>query len=116
MTVPGFVRQVIYDTRLAGSEQIAQELGLPPVSTEVEEMEEKASEERLAQIHHLIPMIASHSEIAAQIALAAYKTGGGGEPTEHLEHMVRVLSFSSALSCVSTLAELGLIEVGELNV
>lgn len=115
ISIGGFIRQVIYDTLLTNSEQIASNLGLAPISPDVEEMEENASKVRLAEIEPIIPVIASHADIAAQIALASFQLNGG-VLDEKLEEVFKVLSFSASLSCVSTLKELGLIELGEFNV
>lgn len=112
ISIGGFIRQVIYDTLLTNSEQIASSLGLPPISPDVEEMEEKASKRRLEEIEAIIPVIASHADITTQIALASFELNGGVSDPK-LEEAFKVLSFSSALSCVSTLKELGLIELGE---
>jgi hypothetical protein len=115
ISMGGFLRQVIYDTLLVNSEGIAEIMGLPPISLEVEEMEEEASHRRLEELESIIPLIASHSDITAHAALASLVLQGI-EPSEQIEQLVHVLSFSAAVSCVSTLKQLGLIEVGELHV
>ena len=70
--LPVLIRQVIYDTMLMPAEGIAEAMGLPPISDEVAEMEEDASQERLERFAQLIPFIDSHADIAARIATAAY--------------------------------------------
>ena len=62
--IEGLVRKAIYDTMLTPSEGIAELLGLSPISTEVAEMEERASEERLEKIGALIPFIDSHAGLS----------------------------------------------------
>jgi len=115
ISIGGFIRQVIYDTLLTNTEQIAERLGLPPISSEVGEMEESASKRRLGELELILPIIVSHADITAQIALASYELNGG-VAGDDLEDIFRVISFSSALSCISTLKDLGLIEIGQVDV
>ena len=117
--LPVLIRQVIYDTMLMPAEGIAEAMGLPPISDEVAEMEEDASQERLERFAQLIPFIDSHADISARIATAAYMLED--EDLDDLEHfdigdadnmtkLFRLVSLSSSMSCVSTLLNLGLIE------
>jgi regulator of protease activity HflC (stomatin/prohibitin superfamily) len=117
--LPVLIRQVIYDSMLMPAEEIAHAMGLPPISDDVAEMEERASQERLERFSTLIPFIDSHADIAAKIAAAAYKIeddeADGEEKFEvgdldNLTKLFRLVALSSTLSCVSTLINLGLIE------
>ena len=117
--LPVLIRQVIYDSMLMPAEEIAYAMGLPPISDDVAEMEERASQERLERFSTLIPFIDSHADIAAKIAAAAYKIEDeefDGEDKfevgdiENLTKLFRLVALSSTLSCVSTLINLGLIE------
>jgi len=113
--IEGLVRKAIYDTMLTPSEGIAELLGLSPISTEVAEMEERASEERLEKIGALIPFIDSHAGIAAQIAVAAYvlENEDAVDTDEDIEKMTglfKVIALSSAISSISALVDIGLIE------
>ena len=117
--LPVLIRQVIYDSMLMPAEDIAYAMGLPPISDDVAEMEERASQERLERFSTLIPFIDSHADIAAKIAAAAYKIEDeefDGEDKfevgdiENLTKLFRLVALSSTLSCVSTLINLGLIE------
>jgi hypothetical protein len=74
--LPILMRQAIYDTMLEPAEGIAEILGLPPISDEVSEMEEQASQDRLTKFSALFPFIDSHSDITARIAAAAYLLEG----------------------------------------
>jgi len=49
VSLPVLIRQVIYDSMLTPPEGIAIAMGLPPISDEVSEMEERASEDRLSK-------------------------------------------------------------------
>lgn len=116
--LPVLIRQVIYDSMLMPAEDIARAMGLPPISEEVSEMEERASQERLERFSSLIPFIDSHAEIAAKIAASAYvleddeddEDGLGEIDVESLKKLFRLVALSSTVSCVSTLFSLGLIE------
>jgi len=104
---------------LMPAEEIADAMGLPPISDEVAEMEERASQDRLEKFSELIPFIDSHAEICSKIAISAYLLEDesaddlekyGIEDIENLAKLFRLVSLSSTLSCVSTLFNLGLIE------
>ena len=47
LPLPVLIRQVIYDTMLMPAEEIAYAMGLPPISDDVAEMEERESQKRL---------------------------------------------------------------------
>ena len=115
--LPVLIRQVIYDSMLIPAEEIAEAMGLPPISDEVAEMEERASQDRLERFSQLIPFIDSHAEISSKIAVSAYALEDddelekfGLEDLENLTKLFRLVALSSTLSCVSTLFNLGLIE------
>ena len=118
--LPILIRQAIYDTMLEPAEGIANALGLPPISEEVSEMEEQASQKRLERFAALFPLIDSHSDMVARIAAAAYtledKEGDiealhlDDASFERLSSLFKLISLSSSISCVSTLFSLELIE------
>ena len=117
ITLPVLIRQILYDTMLMPAEDIAREMGLPPISDEVADMEELASQDRLEHFSRLIPFIDSHADIAARIAAAAYSLDDTDEEPllntddmESLTKLFRLISLSSSISCISTLFNLGLIE------
>ena len=117
VSLPVLIRQIIYDTMLMPAEEIASKMGLPPVSDEVSEMEERASQDRLARLSALLPFIDSHADIAARIAASAYMIDENQdeieelheESLEQLVELFRLVSLASAVSCVSTLFSLGLV-------
>ena len=121
VSLPVLIRQVIYDTMLMPTEDIANSMGLPPISDEVADMEEQASEKRLQRFSRLLPLIDSHADIAAKIAVAAYLLEDDEieeklvEDTETLQRLFRLVALSSSLSCVSTLFNLELIELNGAN-
>lgn len=120
LRMPVLVRQVIYDSIFDDTEAIANSMGLPPISQEVAEMEQSASEERIAKFSPLLPFIESHSDIAARVAAAAYQlemledhpdeSPLIEEDLEHIVNLFKLVSLSSAVSCVSTLMNLDLLE------
>jgi hypothetical protein len=115
--LPVLIRQVIYDSMLEPAELIAESLGLPPISDEVAEMEERASQERLETFSHLLPFIDSHADIAAKIAAAAYVLSDEIDTEEkvndidiaEMTKLFRLVSLSAAVSCMSTLINLDLV-------
>ena len=120
LPLPVLIRQVIYDTMLMPAEEIANIMGLPPISDDVAEMEERESQKRLEKFSILIPFIDSHADIAAKIAASAYMIEDeeedygeleklGIEDLEQLTKLFRLVALSSSISCVSTLFSLGLI-------
>lgn len=121
LPLPVLIRQVIYDTMLMPAEEIANIMGLPPISDDVAEMEERESQKRLEKFAKLIPFIDSHADIAARIAASAYMIEDdeedygeleklGIEDLEQLTRLFRLVALSSSISCVSTLFNLGLIK------
>lgn len=115
VSLPVLIRQVIYDSMLTPPEGIAMAMGLPPISDEVSEMEERASEDRLSKFSALIPFIDSHADLAARIAASAYVLEDADEDIEQEEldsmtRLFRLVSLASSVSCVSTLISLGLVE------
>jgi hypothetical protein len=101
-------------------EDIAEALGLPPISDEVSEMEERASQKRLESFSQLLPFIDSHADIAAKIATAAYALSDEIDTEdklndidlEEMTKLFRLVSLSASISCVSTLFNLDLIHTG----
>lgn len=119
VSLPVLIRQVIYDSMLTPPEGIADAMGLPPISDEVAEMEERASQERLSSMSALLPFIDAHADIAAKIAAAAYLLDDTDEDEdddmslEQLKSMTslfRLVSLAASVSCVSTLVNLGLVD------
>ena len=110
------MREIIYDSMMHPTEGIANSMGLPPISPEVADMEEQASESRLSNIAELIPFIDAHSDIAAKIATSAYllddenKESVSNDNLEQLNALFRMVSLAATISCVSTLNNIGLIE------
>jgi hypothetical protein len=126
LPLPVLIRQVIYDTMLMPAEEIAYAMGLPPISDDVAEMEERESQKRLESFSTLIPFIDSHAEIAAKITAAAYMIEDeeedygelgklGIEDIEQLTKLFRLVALASSVSCVSTLFNLGLIKSLAVN-
>ena len=116
VSVPVLIRQVIYDTMLTPPEDIANYMGLPPISEEVSEMEEQASQDRISKFGILLPFIDSHADIVGRIASSAYVLEDKDEPigeqdVEQLTALFRTVALSAALSTVSTLLTMGLIEL-----
>lgn len=116
--LPILIRQAIYDTMLEPAEGIANALGLPPISDEVSDMEEQASQKRLERFASLLPFIDSHSDMAARISIAAYVLDDNDvealdindESLDKMTALFKIVALSSSISCISTLFDLGLLE------
>ena len=117
VSIPALIRQSIYDTMLNDPRDIAVAMGLPPISEEVSEMEERASDERIGRISVLIPFISSHSDIAANIVSSAYVLDSdriedvSAEELEELTKLFKLVALSATVSGISTLVDLGLVEI-----
>ena len=91
------MREIIYDAMLTPTEGIAELMGLPPISSEVADMEEQASQDRLSNISGLIPFIDAHADIAAKIATSAYMLDEDNnedmtpEQVDQLNHLFRMV-------------------------
>jgi hypothetical protein len=103
---------------LEPAEGIANALGLPPISDEVSDMEEQASQKRLERFASLLPFIDSHSDMAARISIAAYVLDDNDvealdindESLDKMTALFKIVALSSSISCISTLFDLGLLE------
>ena len=110
------MRQIVYDAMLTPTEEIAEMMGLPPISDEVAQMEEEAHQDRLSSIAALLPFIDAHADILAQVATSAYLLDADKdeevplEGLDHLNQLFRMVALASSVSCVSTLSNIGLIE------
>lgn len=114
------IRNIIYDSLANNPEGVAKLLGLQPVSDEVSEMEDRASEHRISRMAALLPIIEKHSEIAGKVSAASYAISSGIDEealTEELlsamAAMFKVVSYSACISCISQLVDLELIEVND---
>lgn len=117
------IRKIIYDSGVKQPELIAEMLGLTPLSMDVAEMEGSASDQRLAKLAPILPVIEMHSMISAQISAMTYFASamedGDSTPDEEVFEAMTTLfkhvSFSAAVSCMTALVELNLIKEGYAN-
>ena len=114
------IRKIIYDSGCKNPEQVAVLMGLGSLSDDVAEMEIAASDKRLDRISPIMPIIETSALVSAQVSAMAFIQGeiddGEDAPSEDvvlaLTHMFKIVSISSAISCMSTLVDLGLIKEG----
>lgn len=113
---PNIVRRMaLFDVAL-NAKEIAEAVGLPPISEEQAVAERDASLVRLTRVNRLDPAITDHTEFMAavfvKIQREAYRAAHGGDdmPDEawqssydHLQHMLN----TTCMSLVSVLVELG---------
>lgn len=117
VSIPALIRQSIYDTMLTPPRDIAVAMGLPPISEEVSEMEERASDERISRISALLPFIDSHCDITSNIVSSAYFLESdkiddiSAEDMTEMTKLFKLVALTSTVSGLSTLVDLGLIEV-----
>lgn len=123
LPVSTLLRNILYDSLIKDPELLSAELGLPAISEDVSEMEEEASQARLDKISVLMPFIEAHAQLSSKVIMAGYSKalpveGMTDELAETINTFFELISFASALSCVSSLVDLGLVEpsVTGLNV
>jgi hypothetical protein len=117
------IRKIIYDSGCKNPEQVAVLMGLGSLSEDVAEMEEAASDKRLDRLVPIMPVLETSAMVAAQVNATAFIQGeieDGEEMPEEalitaLTQMFRVVSYSSIVSCMSTLIDLGLLKEGYNN-
>jgi len=120
VSLPVLIRQAIYDSVFDDqAEEIAEMMGLSPISKEVSEMEERDSSERIRKFSALIPLINSHADMSARISASAYiiqaKEEGmnsliDADNFEDLAELFKTISLSASVSCIATLINLDLLD------
>jgi len=120
VSLPVLMRQAIYDSVFDDqAEEIAEMMGLSPISKEVSEMEERDSSERIRKFSALIPLINSHADMSARISASAYiiqaKEEGmnsliDADNFEDLAELFKTISLSASVSCIATLINLDLLD------
>jgi len=120
VSLPVLIRQAIYDSVFDDqAEEIAEMMGLSPISKEVSEMEERDSSERIRKFSALIPLINSHADMSARISASAYiiqaKEEGmnsliDADNFEDLADLFKTISLSASVSCIATLINLDLLD------
>jgi len=120
VSLPVLMRQAIYDSVFDDqAEEIAEMMGLSPISKEVSEMEERDSSERIRKFSALIPLINSHADMSARISASAYiiqaKEEGmnsliDADNFEDLADLFKTISLSASVSCIATLINLDLLD------
>lgn len=108
------IRKIIYDSGCPNPEEVAQVLGLTPISDEVADMEEQASADRLSKIEILMPIIRAHADISAQVAAVSYASElDSSEISDDMKHALVILfkfvAFSSAMTCLASLVDLDIL-------
>lgn len=117
------MRKIIYDSGCRNPDQVAVLLGIGSISDDVAEMEIRDSERRIGRIAPIMPIIEACALVAAQVSAMAFVQGeledGEDAPSEEvvvaLTHMFKLVSFSSAIACMSNVVDLGLLVEGYEN-
>jgi hypothetical protein len=111
------IRSFIYDSQLPEAEEVIAYLGMPDISEEVLDKEYEASEERVAEISHLIPLLYAFAHTMAE-GITEYQKAELDEE-ELLPSSAWVMtrkvftqvSVSTLVGALSQLVDLGIIEV-----
>lgn len=114
LTFAGVARQIVHDGVLGDPIEIGALMELPPLSPDVLEMEEAASHERLHRTDEYLPLLEMHAMVMGQIGLASYKLNNPEkllteDEESEMQILFRVLAFSSSLTSLSLLLDLGLV-------
>jgi hypothetical protein len=114
LTVPSLTRQILHDGILGDPKSIGVELGLAPQSEDVWDMEEAASHERLHRTDTYVPLLEMHAIVMGKISMASYKLANPDkelteDEEEEMNVLFRLLAFSSSLTSLSLLLDLGLV-------
>jgi len=114
------MRKIIYDSGCKFPEEVAIMMGLGTVSDDVAEMETEASERRIQRLDPILSIIETSALVAAQVSAMSFvrseiedgETPPGEEVIVALTQMFKIVSIASAISCMSTLIDLGLVMEG----
>ena len=112
-------RWYFYDAALDDPNKMASAVGMIPDSIEGSEMEEEASDQRIARVLPLIPYIETMTEINArsfaELQFNHYFETHQLDPAQltdekdHVEELYRQVSYSALLSAFAAALELGII-------
>lgn len=110
------MRSVVYDAGFEEPENVMNSLGLPPVSAEVAEMEQAASDRRLDAIEPLAPFLAvsSHMLAKATVEYSMSQTLSEDMPDEMkdaLRDQFQRLALGAAVCTISSLVDLGMVKL-----
>lgn len=112
--VSTLTRKTLYSSMIGDPREIGNLLGLPPISAEVDEMERLSASERLYNISDLKDIIALQSAVVAKASVQFQNQeieGFTGPMTAALEVVYEGVAFSSAMAVVSTLVEIGILNL-----
>ena len=118
-------RWYLYDTALTGQvNDLAERLGLNPISQEGEAKEQEDSDERLAAVEPLYPFIESIADLSAQVLtnihIKEMEENGGDIDTliDNLENMgtvYKAIALSTLMGAFSIALSLNLIQHDTIN-
>lgn len=113
------VRCMVYDSGLVSPERISKALGLTPISSEGENIEEKLQDLRISRFIDLVPFLEAHASLSAIVSMTAYveemKNSEDYNPSpeekDEMIHMFTVTSLAATRTCISALLEMNAIEL-----
>jgi hypothetical protein len=107
-------RNTVYDSMIGNPSEIAVLVGLSPLSDDVDEMERKASAERLIRLSGLTPVLAFQASLIAQAAVkfqARATEQDDDEALDLIEQAYSAVAFSAAVATLSNLLDLDIIHL-----
>lgn len=128
MLLSNLARWYLYDMEIVDPNEIAQQLGLQPISTEVEEKEIEESDIRMAEAIEFLPFIDAITEINARVLTTLQRDNSKkvvekSKDTpypltletleENLGNSFRQIGFSALVAALSSGIALGIIKPGD---
>jgi hypothetical protein len=114
-----FSRELLFDAKFENPLKVAALLGLPPISEELAVKEQEESDKRIKKVSWLIPLFQSVSNLVASgiivESIAANEDDFPDEFYETLQHRLESVCMAALLSTVSTLVDVELVKIGELD-
>lgn len=117
--VTTLARKTLYDSGVGDPVTVAKALGMPPLSEEVDQMERRASAERVDRIDALTPMLMVSARIVAEAAVT-YQIAQLSESEEihlpeKLDEAMRTayvaVAYSASLATISNLVDLDILKL-----
>jgi hypothetical protein len=114
-----FSRELLFDAKFENPLKVASLLGLPPISDELAVKEQEESNKRIKKIAWLIPLFQSVSNLVASgIIVESIADRNDNFPDEFyevLQHRLESVCMAALLSTMSTLVDVELVKIGELD-
>jgi hypothetical protein len=117
LDVASRLRGFILDTQIQKPHEMAELLGLSPISDEVADREEEESDIRVERIAHLIPLVYTYAHSLAEGSIEVQKNSADnldGLPEEIWmvsRRMMEQVAMSAMLGSIAQLVDMNLLEI-----